>query len=105
MKNIKCLLVTAAVTFTAVAAKAQTVTPEIEKKAAAIVEKMTLEEKVSYLSGATSFSLREIPRVGLSTVLLADGPVGLRNHAPHSTLYPASMLSAATWNRDLLFRL
>lgn len=105
MKNIKFLLVTAAVTFTAVAAKAQTVTPEIEKRAAAIVEKMTLEEKVSYLSGATSFSLREIPRVGISTVLLADGPVGLRNHAPHSTLYPASMLSAATWNRDLLFRL
>lgn len=105
MKNIKCLLVTAAVTFTAVAAKAQTVTPEIEKRAAAIVEKMTLEEKVSYLSGATSFSLREIPRVGISTVLLADGPVGLRNHAPHSTLYPASMLSAATWNRDLLYRL
>ena len=105
MKNIKFLLVTAAVTFTSVAAKAQTVTPEIEKRAAAIVEKMTLEEKVSYLSGATSFSLREIPRVGISTVLLADGPVGLRNHAPHSTLYPASMLSAATWNRDLLFRL
>ena len=52
MKNIKCLLVTAAVTFTAVAAKAQTVTPEIEKRAAAIVAKMTLEEKVSYLSGA-----------------------------------------------------
>lgn len=105
MKNIKCLLVTAAVTFTAVAAKAQTVTPEIEKRAADIVAKMTLEEKVSYLSGATSFSLREIPRAGIPTVLLADGPVGLRNHAPHSTLYPASMLSAATWNRDLLYRL
>lgn len=105
MNKIKCLLVAGAVTVAAVAAKAQTVTPEIEKRAADIVAKMTLEEKVSYLSGATSFSLREIPRVGIPTVLLADGPVGIRNHAPHSTLYPASMLSAATWNRDLLYRL
>ena len=96
MNKIKCLLVAGAVTVAAVAAKAQTVTPEIEKRAADIVAKMTLEEKVSYLSGATSFSLREIPRVGIPTVLLADGPVGIRNHAPHSTLYPASMLSAAT---------
>ena len=105
MKNIKYLLVTGVVALAAVTAKAQTVTPEIEKRAADIVAKMTLEEKVSYLSGATSFSLREIPRVGIPTVLLADGPVGLRNHAPHSTLYPASVLSAATWNRDLLYRL
>lgn len=105
MKNIKYLLVTGVVALAAVTAKAQTVTPEIEKRAADIVAQMTLEEKVSYLSGATSFSLREIPRVGIPTVLLADGPVGLRNHAPHSTLYPASVLSAATWNRDLLYRL
>lgn len=105
MKNIKLILVTGAVAVAAIAAQAQTVTPEIEKRAADIVAQMTLEEKVSYLSGATSFSLREIPRVGIPTVLLADGPVGLRNHAPHSTLYPASMLSAATWNRDLLYRL
>lgn len=76
-----------------------------KQRAAEIVEKMTLEEKVSYLSGATSFSLREIKRVGIPTVLLADGPVGLRNHAPHSTLYPASILSAATWNRTLFNRL
>lgn len=85
--------------------QAQNITKEAQRRAENIVSKMTLEEKVSYLSGATSFSLRAIPRVGIPTVLLADGPVGLRNHAPHSTLYPASVLSAATWNRDLFYRL
>lgn len=84
---------------------AQPITKEAKQRADAIVKNMTLEEKVSYLSGATSFSLRAIPRVGIPTVLLADGPVGLRNHAPHSTLYPASILSAATWNRSLFHRL
>ena len=52
----------------------QPITKEAKQRADAIVKKMTLEEKVSYLSGATSFSLRAIPRVGIPTVLLADGP-------------------------------
>lgn len=86
-------------------ADAQNITPDARQRAKDYVEKMTLEEKVSMLSGATSFSLHDVPRLGIPTVLLADGPVGLRNHAPHSTLYPASILTAATWNRDLFYRL
>ena len=61
MNKIKCLLVAGAVTVAAVAATAQTVTPEIEKRAADIVATMTLAEKVSYPSGATSFLLRGRP--------------------------------------------
>lgn len=85
--------------------QAQQITKEGQRRAEEMVNKMTLEEKVSLLSGATSFSLRTIPRMGIPTILLADGPVGLRNHSPHSTLYPASVLSAATWNRTLFRQL
>ena len=85
--------------------RSQTISQQAIDRAKTLVSQMTLREKIDYLSGETSFSLRAIPRLGIPRILLADGPVGLRNHAPHSTLYPASVLSASTWNRSLLHRL
>ena len=85
-------------------ANAVTITPEHEKRARELVSKMTLDEKISYLSGETSFSLRPIERLGIPRILLADGPQGIRNHCKGSTLYPSGILAAATWNRDLINR-
>ena len=84
---------------------AQTITPQAEQRAKDIVTKMTLQEKIEYISGYTSFSLRAIPRLGIPEIKLADGPQGIRNHAPKSTLYPSGILSASTWNRELLYKL
>ena len=61
---------------------AQTITPQAEQRAREIVSKMTLQEKIEYISGYTSFSLRAIPRLGIPEIKLADGPQGIRNHAP-----------------------
>ena len=74
------------------------------ERARDIVSRMTLDEKIACLSGKTSFSLRENPRLGIPEIRLADGPQGIRNHAPHSTLYPCGILAAATWNRDIVNR-
>ena len=84
---------------------AQSITPQAEQRAKEIVSKMTLQEKIEYISGFTSFSLRAIPRLGIPEIRLADGPQGIRNHAPKSTLYPSGILSASTWNRSLLYKL
>lgn len=89
----------------AVVVKAQTITPQAEERAREIVAQMTLQEEIAYISGYTSFSLRAIPRLGIPEIKLADGPQGIRNHAPQSTLYPSGILSAATWNRELVYRL
>lgn len=78
--------------------------PNAETRAKAIVDQMTLDEKVSYLSGETSFSLRPIDRVGIPRILIADGPQGIRNHTENSTLYPCGVALAATWNRQLADR-
>lgn len=103
MKRINLVIIALVAVLTVT--DAQNITPDARRRAKEYVEKMTLEEKVSMLSGATSFSLHDVKRLDIPTVLLADGPVGLRNHAPHSTLYPASILTAATWNRDLFLSL
>ena len=88
-----------------VIACSQTVTSAMEQNAKEIVSKMTLEEKIEYLSGKTSFSLRAIPRLGIPEIKLADGPQGIRNHSPKSTLFPSGILTAATWNRKLAHQL
>lgn len=92
-------------TLIAYTLQAQHITPAHMQRARQLTAQMTLREKIDYLGGLTSFSLRGMPRLGIPEILLADGPVGIRNHAPHSTLYPASILTAATWNRGLVNRL
>ena len=79
------------------------ITEKDELRAKAIVSQMTLEEKLDYIGGYNSFIIRAIPRLGLPEVRTADGPQGL-NHVP-STMYPAGILSASTWNRELIYHL
>ena len=43
-----------------------------------LVSLMTLAEKSSLLSGADKWHTKAIPRVGLATVTVSDGPHGLR---------------------------
>ena len=81
------------------------ITSEAEQRAKEIVAKMTLKEKLRYISGYTGgFSICPVPRLGLPEVFMADGPQGIRNNTK-CTMYPSGILSAATWNRDLNYRL
>lgn len=104
MNKILRLAVVAFFVASASTSAAQVITAEHEAKAKEIVNRMTLEEKIKFLSGRTSFSLQSFPHLDIPQILLADGPQGIRNHAPHSTLYPAGILTAATWNRTLARR-
>ena len=79
------------------------ITENDKRRAEDLLKQMSLEEKISYISGETPFSLRPVERLGIPRILLADGPQGIRNHCDHSTLYPCGIAAAATWNRDLLY--
>lgn len=76
-------------------------TKENEQRAAEIVAKMTLEEKVHYVGGYENWYVRAIERLGLPEVKMADGPQGVRNNTK-STLYPSGIAAAATWDRTLI---
>lgn len=75
--------------------------PQAERRAKELVSRMTLEEKIDYISGPKSFYIRAIPRLGIPEIKMADGPQGIRNNT-QSTLYPCGILSASTWNRGLI---
>ena len=73
-----------------------------KQRAAELVSKMTLEEKLSYIGGIDGFYIREIPRLGIPRIRMADGPQGVRNDTK-STMYPCGIAAAATWNRELAY--
>ena len=99
MKKLLFLVFAIGVTFSLSAQ--YRVTQEHKARAAAIVKKMTLEEKIAYIGGYKSWYVRAIDRLGLPAVRMADGPQGVRNNTK-STLYPSGVAAAATWDTDLI---
>jgi beta-glucosidase len=69
----------------------------VEDRVNDLLQRMTLEEKLSYIGGIHAMSIRPIPRLGLPEIRMTDGPVGVRQERP-STRYPAGIALAATWN-------
>ncbi|MDB5202958.1 MAG: hypothetical protein JWQ27_2367 [Ferruginibacter sp.] len=75
-----------------------------EARVSSLLQAMTLEEKIDYIGGVDGFYIRGIERLGLPKIKMSDGPVGVRTYGK-ATAYPASILSAATWDTVLLKRL
>jgi len=76
----------------------------VEARVSDLLSKMTLEEKIDYIGGYKGFYIRGIDRLGLPEIKLTDGPVGTHKDGK-STAYPASILSAATWDTALVYQL
>lgn len=72
-------------------------------RAETILKQMTIEEKIDYIGGVDSFFIRGIPRLGVPRLKMADGPVGVRNFGPATTIAGGIAL-AATWNPELAKR-
>ena len=74
----------------------------------ALIAEMTLEEKVSLLSGANAWSTVAVPRLGIPSVNLSDGPHGLRrcdglgwNESVPATCFPPAVLLACSFDEEL----
>lgn len=81
----------------------------------ALLSQMTLEEKASLCSGQDFWHLKGIPRLGIPSVMVADGPHGLRKQPGNpteismdetipATCFPTASSLAATWNRELIYQ-
>ena len=70
-----------------------------------LLARLTLEQKVSLLGGQDFWSLPAIPKIGLRSLVMSDGPIGVRGTgwAPDdpSIALPSPTALAATWDPAL----
>ncbi len=90
----------------------------VEQRVQDLLGRMTLQEKVAMLSGAEWMESVPNRRLGIPSIKMADGPIGIRSWAGPSaktggmkaklqvstTAFPAGVAMAATWDTDLLQR-
>ncbi len=75
----------------------------IENRVDSILAKMTLDEKIEMLGGVNDLYTRPIPRLGVPSLRMSDGPMGVHDYGL-TTAYPAGIALAASWDVDLAER-
>src|SRR5215831_4471961 len=124
MRRFSCLVVVLLVSFLTFAqsqtspASAPYKNPSlpVEQRVQDLLKRMTLEEKVAMLSGADWMQTVSNKRLGIPSIKMSDGPLGIRSWAGPSsqtnaagasaqvltTSFPASVAMAATWDVELV---
>lgn len=84
----------------------------MEERIEDLLNRMTLEEKVSMLAGTDNWHTVSIERLGIPALKVTDGPHGTRTMSdddPTQTLpatcFPTGVSMGATWNTELMNRL
>jgi len=71
-----------------------------------LVSKLSLEEKVSLISGANSWQTAAIDSIGLRSMMVSDGPSGVRgpkwDERYNSLSLPSASSISSTWDVELL---
>ena len=81
-----------------------------------IISQLTLEEKAGLCSGLDFWHLKNVERLDIPSVMVSDGPHGLRkqqgkgdhlglNESVNSTCFPTAVTTASSWDRDLLHQM
>ena len=79
-----------------------------------LINKMTLEEKASLLSGADFWHTKAIERLDIPSIMMTDGPHGLRKQTDDATgvhcsvpatCFPTAVTTSSSWDKELLFKL
>ncbi|MBQ7888584.1 MAG: glycoside hydrolase family 3 C-terminal domain-containing protein [Erysipelotrichaceae bacterium] len=78
-----------------------------------IISKMTLEEKIRFCTGEDCWRTKELSDLGVPSIMMSDGPHGLRcqvgkadmlgiNNSLPATCFPTALTAAQTWNPELI---
>ena len=85
----------------------------MENKIKDLISKMTLEEKISFCSGADDWHTQGVERLGIPEIMMSDGPHGLRKrekdengqyYTVKSTCFPPASAMANSWDEELVER-
>lgn len=84
-----------------------------KEKIQSLISQMTLEEKAGMCSGADFWHLKGVERLGIPSVMVTDGPHGLRkqaqgadhlgiNESEKAICFPAGCATASSFDRELI---
>ena len=83
----------------------------MEQRVEDLLDKLTLKEKVTLLSGEDNWHTVSIERLGIPALTMTDGPHGVRTNpmwkgrpASPATTFPTGVAMASSWNPDLIER-
>ena len=90
----------------------------VDQRVSDLLKRMTLEEKATMLAGAGWMESAPIEHLGIPSIKMADGPMGVRSWMGssaltssitnpvkiQSTAFPSGVAMAATWDPDLVQR-
>jgi len=104
LKNFFAFLLFLLFSFTVYGQQYRNPSAPVEDRVHDLLDRMTLEQKIDYIGGYNAFYIRDIPALRIPLIKMSDGPVGVRNYG-NTTAYPAGILTASTWNRDVIYRI
>lgn len=90
---------------------------KIEMQVEALLEQLTLDEKITMIHGAGFFKTAAVDRLGIPALKTSDGPMGVRNEFENNqwiplglsddyvTYLPSNSALASTWNKDLAYEM
>lgn len=81
-----------------------------------LISQLTLEEKASFCSGADYWHFNSLEKIGLESIMVSDGPHGLRkqgkedsvaniNASRPATAFPTAVTTACSWDPDLIYEM
>jgi len=77
-------------------------TPDAEARIRELAESLPLEQQIQLLTGADVWATHALPSIGLSRIVLSDGPSGVRgedfDERHDSVSLPSSSALSATWS-------
>ena len=70
-----------------------------------LISELTLEEKVSILSGSSAWHTTAVPRLNIPRVKMTDGPIGARGDSVSgatSACFPSASCLSSTWDKEIV---
>ena len=68
-----------------------------------LISELTLEEKVSILSGSSAWHTTAVPRLNIPRVKMTDGPIGARGDSVSgetAACFPSASCLSSSWDKE-----
>ncbi len=83
---------------------------DADQRAGALLDRMSIEQKLQLITGSNSFFIKGYPELGIPELYLSDATGGvnirrnLSNALEKSTAFPSPLALSATWNPGLAYK-